>query len=142
MRRLSEGVTNGLGHIPGFWRKFSATMTDPLNALQSFQQALLRGEIQPQRGVLDKNIYVYVDQPEGETRFTYVRLEGKTVTAFVSSLRASLLKGRRVSLLVMPFPNHIETKDAQRKLSARQYQRCNTGSGGSGGLLCGSNRWG
>jgi RimJ/RimL family protein N-acetyltransferase len=57
-------------------------MTDPLNALQSFQQALLGG-IQLQRGELDKDLYVYVDEPDGQRRFTYVRLEGRTVTAFV-----------------------------------------------------------
>jgi RimJ/RimL family protein N-acetyltransferase len=68
-------------------------MTNPSNALPSFQQALLRSEIQPQRGVLDKNIYVYVDQPEGETRFTYVRLEGRTVTAFVEFASCEPIEG-------------------------------------------------
>jgi RimJ/RimL family protein N-acetyltransferase len=58
-------------------------MTDPSNALQSFQQALLHGGIQLKRGVLDRDLYVYVDKPNGQTRFTYVRLEDKTVTAFV-----------------------------------------------------------
>jgi len=38
--------------LSGFWRKFSAKMTDPSNALQSVQPALLQGGIQPQRGVL------------------------------------------------------------------------------------------
>jgi RimJ/RimL family protein N-acetyltransferase len=59
-------------------------MTDPSNALQSFQQALLLGGIQLRRGVLDKDLYVYVDEADGQRRFTYVRLEGSTVTAFVN----------------------------------------------------------
>ena len=58
-------------------------MTDPTNALQSFQQALLHGGIQLQPGVLDKDIYAYFDRPKGGSRFTYVRLEDTTVTAFV-----------------------------------------------------------
>jgi hypothetical protein len=59
-------------------------MTDPSDALQSFQQALLLGGIQlQQRGELDKDLYVYVDAPDGQRRFTYVRLEGRTVTALV-----------------------------------------------------------
>jgi hypothetical protein len=33
----------------GFWRKFSARVSDPSNGLQSFQQALLRGGIQLHR---------------------------------------------------------------------------------------------
>lgn len=68
-------------------------MTDPSNALQSFQQALLHGKIQPQPGVLDKNIYVYVDHPNEGTRLTYVRLEGTTVTAFVEFVPCEPIKG-------------------------------------------------
>jgi hypothetical protein len=63
--------------------KFSAKMTDPSHALESFQQALLHGGIQLQPGVLDREIHVSFDQPNGGSRFTYVRLEGTTVTAFV-----------------------------------------------------------
>ncbi|WP_370198613.1 GNAT family N-acetyltransferase [Bradyrhizobium diazoefficiens] len=59
-------------------------MTDPSTALTSFQQALLGGEIELQRGALDPNLYVYSDNPEGVARLTYVRLDGKTVTAFAS----------------------------------------------------------
>jgi hypothetical protein len=58
-------------------------MTDPAHALQSFQQALLLGGIKLRRGELDKDVYVYVDDPDGQRRFTYVRLEDRTVTAFV-----------------------------------------------------------
>jgi hypothetical protein len=52
-------------------------MTDPANALQSFKQALLRGGIKPQRGLLDKSIYAYVDHPNGGIRLTYVRLKAR-----------------------------------------------------------------
>jgi len=59
------------------------SMTDPLNALQSFQQELRHGKIKVQRGVLDRNLFLHQDSPDGEPRFTYVRLKGKTVTALV-----------------------------------------------------------
>jgi hypothetical protein len=68
-------------------------MTDPSNALQSFQQAVLRGEMQLQRGALDPDLYLYVDNPNGETRFTYVRLEGSTVTALVSFALCDPIEG-------------------------------------------------
>jgi hypothetical protein len=68
-------------------------MTDPLNALQSFQQALLRGGIQLQRGVLDRDLYVHVDKPNGETRFTYARLEARAVTAFVEFVSWEPIEG-------------------------------------------------
>jgi RimJ/RimL family protein N-acetyltransferase len=58
-------------------------MTDPSTALQLFQEAFLLDEIQVQSGELDKDLYVHADAPGGQARFTYVRLEGKTVTALV-----------------------------------------------------------
>lgn len=68
-------------------------MTDPTNALQSFQQALLHGGIQLQPGVLDRDIYVYFDRPNGGSRFTYVRLAGTTVTAFVEFASCEAIEG-------------------------------------------------
>jgi hypothetical protein len=68
-------------------------MTDPSQAMQSFQQALRHGGIQLQPGVLDSEIYVYFDQPNGGSRFTYVRLEGTTVTAFVEFAQCEAIEG-------------------------------------------------
>lgn len=69
-------------------------MTDPFEALKSFQQALRRGVIQLQRGAVDLNLYLHVDSPNGQLRFTYVRLEGKTVTAFVNFAKCDPIEGR------------------------------------------------
>ena len=68
-------------------------MTVPTNALQSFQQTLLHGGIQLQPGVLDRDIYVYFDRPKGGSRFTYVRLEDTTVTAFVEFASCEAIEG-------------------------------------------------
>jgi hypothetical protein len=58
-------------------------MTDPSDALKSFQQALVDGEIQLQRGQIDPGLFVHLDRPNGQPRFTYVRLQRQTVTALV-----------------------------------------------------------
>jgi RimJ/RimL family protein N-acetyltransferase len=68
-------------------------MTDPSIAMQSFQQELLRHKPKLRRGELDKDLYVYVDAPHGEPRFTYVRLEGKMVTAFVELASVEPIEG-------------------------------------------------
>lgn len=69
-------------------------MTDPTQALQSFQGALKSGLITNlQRGALDPKIYVHLDEPNGLPRFTYVRLEGKIVTALVMLVRVEPLDG-------------------------------------------------
>ncbi len=60
-------------------------MINPINAMHSFQKELLRGNIQLQPGDLNPDLFVYLDNPEdGKFRITYVRLESKTVTAFVN----------------------------------------------------------
>lgn len=43
-------------------------MTDPTDALTSFQQVLLAGEIDLQRGSADRELYVHSDWPNGELR--------------------------------------------------------------------------
>ena len=58
-----------------------ARMTDPFEALTSFQQALLDGEIDLRAGELDPNLFLHVDHPAGVIRLTYVRLDGQSVTA-------------------------------------------------------------
>lgn len=69
-------------------------MTDPSNALQSFQHFFLTGKIQLEPGRLDTNLYSYVDEMDGTTRFTFVRLEGKTVTAFVVVAQDGAIEGK------------------------------------------------
>jgi hypothetical protein len=58
-------------------------MTDPSDALKSFQQALVDGEIQLQRGQIDPELFLHLDHTNGQPRFTYVRLKHQTVTALV-----------------------------------------------------------
>lgn len=57
-------------------------MTDPSNALRSFQEELWRGTIEVQPGALNPNIFFHFDHLTG--RFSYVTLENNTVTAFVT----------------------------------------------------------
>lgn len=59
-------------------------MTDPMNALLSFQQEFLVHEPKLKPTLLDPNLYVHIDTPNGDIRVTFVRLDGKTVTALVS----------------------------------------------------------
>lgn len=70
-------------------------MTDPYNALSSFQEAVkIHGTGMLRRGSLDQDIYFFFDEPLGAPRFTYVRLKGRTVTALVMFARADPIKGR------------------------------------------------
>jgi hypothetical protein len=69
-------------------------MIDPSNSLQSFQQELLRGTVGPTRTRLDRDLFVYRDDPLGEgPRMTYVRLDGTTVTALVMFVPEQYIDG-------------------------------------------------
>lgn len=68
-------------------------MTDPSDALDSFQQALIDGEIHLERGQNDHELFVHLDHPNGQPRFTYVRLERQTVTALVMLVISDPIEG-------------------------------------------------
>jgi hypothetical protein len=68
-------------------------MTDPSDAMISFQQGLAAGEIPLQKGALDPDIFVHLDRPNGLTRFTYVRLNHQTVVALVMFVITDPLDG-------------------------------------------------
>jgi hypothetical protein len=70
-----------------------ARMADPFNALTSFQQALDNGEVKLQVGALDPALFLHVDRPNGITRFTYVRLARKSVTALAILAPAEPMNG-------------------------------------------------
>lgn len=68
-------------------------MTDPSDSLTSFQQAFKDGEIQLQRGEIDQELFVHADRPQGEMRFTYVRLQHQTVTALAVAVLIEPIEG-------------------------------------------------
>jgi hypothetical protein len=68
-------------------------MTDPSDARDSFQQALIDGEIHLERGQNDHELFVHLDHPNGQPRFTYVRLERQTVTALVTHHSETTVRG-------------------------------------------------
>ena len=70
-----------------------AQMTDPSDAMTSFQEALRLGEIPLRPGAVDPELYVFADNPMGSSRLTYVRLDGQTVTAFASFVASEPIDG-------------------------------------------------
>ena len=68
-------------------------MTDPSDALKSFQEVLDLGNIELQPGAFDPELFVHFDTPNGKPRFTYVRIETGTVTALVMLVRGDVVEG-------------------------------------------------
>ena len=63
-------------------------MVDPMDALLSFNDALKQNLLQLHKGEIDKDLYVHIDRPEGETRMTYTRIVGKVAFALVTFVQA------------------------------------------------------
>jgi hypothetical protein len=69
-------------------------MTDPSNAMISFQEALSASALRPQPCALDRNLFVHADRELGVPRLAYVRLEGHAVvTAFVNLVQVEPIDG-------------------------------------------------
>jgi len=68
-------------------------MTDPMDALTSFQKALQDREITPQRGEVHRDLLVLVDHPNGVPRFTYALPERGLVIAVAIFVVAEPING-------------------------------------------------
>lgn len=68
-------------------------MTDPSDALTSFQEALNAGLVKLQSGEIDPAIFVHLDHPNGRPRFTYVRLQERIVVSLVMFVVVEPLDG-------------------------------------------------
>lgn len=70
-----------------------AAMTDPGNALALYQQAFAAGAIPMQPCRLDPSLFMAVDHPNGKTRFSYMRVAGKKMTALVMFAQDGMAEG-------------------------------------------------
>jgi Acetyltransferase (GNAT) family len=71
----------------------AAEMTDPMNSLLSFQQALADGEIAPQKCELHADLLLLVDNAQGSTRFTYALVKSGRVVAIAIFVPADPIEG-------------------------------------------------
>ena len=93
-----------------------ARMTDPSDALTSFQQALLDGEMQLGRGDIDPELSVHHDSPQGKMRLTYARLEGQTVTALALVVMGDPIEGLPCFELGVAVPEEYRSQGRAKKI--------------------------
>lgn len=94
-------------------------MTDPTDALVSFQQALLDGDITLRPGELHRDVFVHADSPTPDVmRITYVTLEGQTVTALVVAVSAGQIDGLPCLQLGVAVPEKYRNRGYAKRLLA------------------------
>lgn len=68
-------------------------MTDPMNGLVSFQNALAGGHIVPQKGEIHSDLLMLHDRPNGEARLTYALIKNRKVVATATFIPADPIDG-------------------------------------------------
>jgi hypothetical protein len=91
-------------------------LTDSSDALTSFQQALLDGEIQLRRDDLDPKLFVHHDSPQGKMRLTYARLDGQTVTALALVVMGDPIEGLPCFELGVAVPEEYRRQGRAKKI--------------------------
>jgi hypothetical protein len=71
----------------------SITSMESFRGLDRNASASLNGEISLQVGKLDPDLFLHVDRANGKPRFTYVRLDHQSVTAFANIIATEAMKG-------------------------------------------------
>ncbi len=108
-------------------------MTDPHDALISFQEALLAGEIDLSRGAVDRDLYVHKDGPApGEHRLSYVRLEGLTVTAFANFVRSPPINGQLCFQIGYAVPKAYRGRGLAKDIASAAITELQIGLGRNG----------
>jgi hypothetical protein len=93
-----------------------ASMTDPADALTSFQQALSTSGISPQRCKLHNSMFVFVDAPKGTHRFTYVMLDGTVVRALAMFAECEPINDKPCMQLGYAVPNALRNQGRAKQI--------------------------
>lgn len=93
MKILIDNVTGSGKSTSHTCNKIMPQITDPAQAMKSFQEVLKAEGLPLHQGEIDPNIYLHKDNPNGKLRFSYVTLDGLTVTAFVSFVVCNPIEG-------------------------------------------------
>jgi hypothetical protein len=90
-------------------------MTDPSNALKSFQEEFELGNLLLHRGVLDERLYLHYGLLNGTPRFTYVRFQGAIVTALVMFALVEPIEGAKCFAIGYAVPEAYRNQGRARE---------------------------
>ena len=108
------------------------SIVDPMDAFVTFQPALRRGEIELHRGDVDPNVFVHLDHPKGEPRYTYVRLEGQEVTAMAVFLLADPYEGKPCLQIGYAVAEHLRGQGRAKDVAKAAIAELHAGMGRNG----------
>ena len=93
------------------------TLVNPMDALRSFAPALKAGEISVQPGEVDHEVFVHIDQPNGEPRVTYVRFKNGSVISLAIVIPAEPYKSERCFQIGYAVPQHLRKRGLAKDIA-------------------------
>lgn len=92
-----------------------------MDAFVTFGPALRSGEISVQRCELDPDLYLYVDRPIGEPRFTYVRFEQADIAAMAVFVIVQPYEGLPCFQLGYAVAEHLRDKGRAKDVALAAF---------------------
>ncbi len=93
------------------------TIVNPFDALKSFEPALKNGELDVQPGTIDPTLIVHLDQPNGQTRITYARMRGPSMSAIAIITPAEFENGVPVFQIGYAVPQHLRKRGIGKEIA-------------------------
>lgn len=110
-------------------------MTDPSDALASFQQMLPSGVLPLQRAKFDPTVWVMMDEPaEAVVRFTYVRTHGQRATEMALLVICEPIEGRPCFALGYAVEPDQRGQGRAKSIVTAALKEFETGMRGAGAL--------
>jgi hypothetical protein len=108
------------------------TLVNPMDAFKTFEPALKAGELRVQRGTVDPDLLVTLDQPAGEWRMTYARMRGESVGAIAIISSAGHEDGIPVFQIGYAVPQHLRKRGLAKDVAQAAINEFTAGMSRSG----------
>lgn len=93
------------------------TIVNPMDAFRTFEPALKSGTLKVQRGTVDPELIIHLDEPNGQWRMTYARMRGSSVSAIAIILSAESEDGLPVFQIGYAVPQHLRKRGMGKEIA-------------------------
>jgi len=93
------------------------TIVNPMDAFKTFEPALKRGKLAVERGRVDPELLVHMDQPQGKVRITYARMQGDSIVGIAIITPAEFENGLPVFQIGYAVPQHLRKRGIAKALA-------------------------
>ena len=108
------------------------SLVNPMDALKQFEPALKAGHIAVQQGDVDPDVWVHLDHPNGQVRFTYARIKNGIVNAIALLTPAGVHEGLPVFQLGYAVPQHLRKRGYAKDIVNAAIAEFRNGMGRNG----------